>query len=237
MSGRDKRAPADPDTVRAAELEQLRQAARDLRAAANRAADERDQLRHRVRELHEAAQHAADERRALTAAQAEITGTIEALTADLLNRQQTEIMKFLKVQTAELQRYITSAETKIREGFAAEMAAAGATNVVLRTAAMILHLSDPDLSVDEWVGNLQDIAAAHTVTGCSCLGCLAITMARTGSLESSRDARRPYIRTVARLAATVDGDAGKIMVATPEGLRAYQAAGGKAPDLIIDARD
>lgn len=219
MSGREKHAPADP-------------------------AAEREQLRQLTRELHEAAQHAADERRALAAARAEIIGEIETLTEYLLGEQTTAVKAALDAQMAAVQGWITSAETQIREGFAAEMGAAGATDVVIRTCAMILHLSEPGLSVDEWVGNMKDVAAMHTVTGCSCLGCLAVKMARTGKLESPRDARRPYVRAAAAIAsgatnaaaaATADG-AGGILVATPEGLAAYKAAGGRVPDLIIDAR-
>lgn len=210
MSGRDKRAAADP-------------------------AAEREQLRQLTRELHEAAQHAADERRSLAAQHAEIIGGVKSHTESLLDQQTTAVKAALAVQMAEVQRWITSAETQIREGFAAEMAAADATSVVLRTCAMILHLSAPELSVDEWIANLQDVAGMHTVTGCTCLGCVAITMAKTGKLDP-RDLRRPYIRAAAKLAATVDDGAGEIMVATPEGLAAYKAAGGRPPDLIIDAR-
>lgn len=170
--------------------------------------EEREQLRQLTRELHEAAQDARDAERRLRAARKEIADGAEAVIEETVNRHQIEIDAVIKQNYATVQRTLEVQERETREHYTELLGQDGA-DLIARVCGMILHLTVPTITVDNWIKELSNIAAQHAVTGCSCLGCLAMTKATAPAVD--------------------------ILVATPEGLRDFRAAGGDV-GFVIDMR-
>jgi hypothetical protein len=163
---------------------------------------EREQLRQLTRELHEAAQGARDAARDLRAARKEITAETGAAVRQMTEERWAELALYFDERWDDMNRVIGSGERQTREHYA-EMLRADGRELILRTCAMVLHLSIPGVTVDGWLQQIAEDTANHRLRGCSCTGCLVADPAQV--MVATRESLDAFIAAGGDPGFVIDG--------------------------------
>jgi hypothetical protein len=143
------------------------------RQGADPAAAAAAELRELIREAHGAVKDLAALLRELRELRAAIPAEAEKFLEDALNVHTGEINSHLDAGIGAVNRLITREEERARVHYQ-ELLGQGGAELILRTCALVLHVSVPTITVEDWVEKFVANAQSHIEDGCSCTGCLTI---------------------------------------------------------------
>lgn len=138
----------------------------DVGRAIERAAE----LRELVREANAAVRDLAPLLRELRQLRAAMPAAAEDYLAGVLNAHTDEISELLNERTAETNTYIAEQERQTRAHYQA-LLSQDVKDLILRTCGIVLHLTGPSITVEEWMAQLTREADRHRAAGCTCNGC------------------------------------------------------------------
>lgn len=188
-------------------------------------ADDKEQLRELIREGHEVIKDLGILLRELRHARAMLPVTAEQLMESATNAHMNEVDNALNEATAHIQKVIRNQEEQTRRHYS-ELLGADTANLILRTCAMVLHLTYPKITVDGFLERIMLEGLEHKRTGCSCLGCMTIAAAATDTGGEPFPGRPGY----------VTGHCGHA-VAGSEWKAGYHTCEQCAPDIIVTTAD
>jgi len=97
----------------------------------------------------------------------------DKLMETLLNAHIGEVNTALNETINDVQKLIRGEEQKTREHYQDLLGQDGA-DIIIKTCAMVMHISDPAVSCEEWAREFYKTYNRHKARGCSCTGCLTV---------------------------------------------------------------
>lgn len=139
-------------------------------------ADEQEQLRQLTREAHETIKDLCLLLREYQQTRAGLEAAADKLLEGMFNSHIGKINDALNDATAHVQKVIRNQEEQTRRHYG-ELLGSDTANLILRTCAMVLHLSVPTITVERFMEKIAEGSNLHQTGGCSCLGCMTVAAA------------------------------------------------------------